>query len=239
MKPSISVYIPLSIVVSSLVSASMFFIFQQEDRSLESKPGFMQSHQTKLPKSHQINNVPESVSSSIDLISDNVRNLENNINQLIQQQTQLRVSQNMLEDAFLKMNSRTGDDTLISSQQKVTEIKPNVVDEEPESQLSRILTLDAEMQNLESDIAWETSVQSDITNAFASTEFEGSSLQSVACKGITCRIEVVHNSTNTAEKYIDDSFSIISWDHNGKVEFVDDGSGGVTSIYYASRMENE
>lgn len=236
MKPSSTLNIAVAAITGGVVAA----IIQMTNSSLPEKK--ISSFDTTPPSTMSPNNGHYENQDPYSHLVEELNNVKTALKNLNDQQSHIQQIQESLSKSFLSLKdyqntqSQTAVSTLQGTHNDSMEESEGSIEEEP--QFSRILSLDEQMWALDSDTAWESEALGTITSAFENIDLEGSSLQTVECQGITCRIEVVHNSRIDAELFFEDSFRIVPWDHRGRIELIEDGNNNITSIYYATREKS-
>jgi len=224
-------------ILAAFVGGVIVAIIQITNLSFPEKkiPSFDTTRSSVMPS----NNSHYEKQNQYSLLVEELNDIKSELQNINDQQHYIQQTQENLSKSFLLFkDSQYTQNQEMDSIIQTTHIDPIEEENNEELQLSRIFSLDKQMRELDTDTTWESEALSTITNGFENINLEGSSLQTVECQGITCRIEVVHNSRIDAEVFFEDTFKIVPWNHRARIEIVEDENNGITSIYYATREES-
>lgn len=107
-------------------------------------------------------------------------------------------------------------------------------DQNQDKELNR---LESEIATQDIDMAWSSTAENQILRGFSERFPEGSNMVAVNCRTTLCRIQVVHDSQEAKEHFIEQFPDTIPWDHEGFFYNTED-NGVVSSVAYITREAN-
>ena len=99
----------------------------------------------------------------------------------------------------------------------------------------RLMALDDAMNAQAPDPAWDNHAAGELSDSFHSEDFAGSQLESVACRGSMCRLEIYHEDRRASNAWLEEEHQLVPWSHKGRIETIEDGSGKPVTVMYITR----
>ena len=88
------------------------------------------------------------------------------------------------------------------------------------------------------DMAWSSAAENQIRQSFADNFPQGSNIVDVKCRTTLCQVQIVHDSEEAKENFIEEFPDSIPWDHEGFFYNAEE-NGIISSSVYITREANQ